>query len=67
MSGYSNTSYNILQVLCQSHILLITDLCISYLLDQRKFILKPVLGCDRKPAVVRIPNQTYGFDSSSGL
>ena len=54
MNSYTNSIYNILQVLHLIHILLIVDFFVSYLLDQFTFILKLVLGCDIKSSVGRI-------------
>ena len=67
MNSYTNTSSNILQVLCPIHILLIVDLCVSHLLDQHTLNMILVLRCDRKLTVGRIPNQKYGFASPTGF
>ena len=67
MNSYTHTSYNLLQVISSSHILLVVDLWVSNLLDHCTFILKLVLGCDSKFSVGCIPNLTYGFSPPSGL
>ena len=67
MNSYTDTSSNLLQVLSSIHLLFIVDLCVSYLLDHHALIMKLVLGCDSKLSVGRIPNQTYGFSSLTGL
>ena len=48
MNSYTDTSSNLLQVLCSSHIFFIVDLYVSCLLYQPTLVLKPVLGCDWK-------------------
>ena len=61
MNSYTDTSSNLLQVLCSIHILLIVDLCVSYLLDQRILILKLVLRHDSKLTVGRIQTGHMDF------
>ena len=67
MKSYTDTSSNILQVLCSSHHLLISDLCVSYLLDHCILILKLILWCDSKLSLSRIKNRTYRLNPPAGL
>ena len=49
--------WNVLQVLLSILLLLIVDLCVSYLLDQIPLILKIIIGCDCKLSVGLIQNR----------